>query len=516
MIVPDLGRRHIGHRPRALSPPWGTGIRYPLPMPLSRRQFLRRSGAASAALMVPSGLQLLAARMASAADLKALAAPGYGPLKKDPAGLLELPEGFQYKALSTALLGSDNDKRFTQRLSNGELVPARHDGMAAFTGLAGLTVLVRNHELEPDHRPVVDPSGKRKYDPRGTGGTTTLWVDGDRNLVRSFPSLSGTFRNCAGGPTPWGSWLSAEECVYVPGPEDPKLNDPNPKVTQRHGYLFEVDAHAEGLVDPVPIKAMGRFYHEAVAIDRETGTVYMTEDRPDGLLYRYKPDVLTKGRKRIADMKPGDLAEGGTLEALRIVGSPAARTQNYEKPEFKVGQSWSVDWVAIPARDPDIDSENDGPLRKPKAAPTSTRAQGFALGCTQFARNEGITYHQRSLHFCATNGGREQAGQVWRLELATQRLTLVLEPDDRRLMDGPDNLTPAPNGDLIVCEDGTDDDYLLGISPQGRIYRLAHNAYNDTEFAGACFAPDGQTLFVNCQDPGITYAIWGPWGKRRG
>lgn len=471
---------------------------------------------ASAALLVPSGIDLLAARMARAANSKALAAPGYGPLKRDPAGLLDLPEGFQYRALSTAVLGSDSDKRFSQRLSNGELVPARHDGMAAFTGLAGLTVLVRNHELDPGHKPAVDPGGRRRYDRRGTGGTTTLWVDADRTLVRSFPSLAGTFRNCAGGPTPWGSWLSAEECVYTPGAEDAKLNDPNPKVSERHGYMFEVDAHAEGLVDPVPIKAMGRFYHEAIAVDPQSGTVYMTEDRWDGLLYRYRPDVLTQGKKRIADMKPGDLALGGTLEALRIVDHPSALTQNHDQRAFAVGQSWSVDWVAIPVRDPDIDSENDGVLGRPRAAATSTRAQGFALGAAQFARNEGITHHQRSLYFCATNGGREKAGQVWRLEPATQRLTLVLEPDDRALMDGPDNLTPAPNGDLIVCEDGEDVDFVLGITPQGRIYRLARNAYNDEEFAGACFAPDGQTLFVNCQDPGITYAIWGPWGKRRG
>jgi len=483
-------------------------------MPLSRRQFLRRSAAASASLLIPSGISLLSTRLASAANAQALSAGGYGPLKRDPAGLLDLPEGFTYRALSTARSGSEDDPRFSQRLSNGELVPAHHDGMAAFAGRDGITVLVRNHELEPDHRPVVDPSGKRRYDRLGTGGTTTLWVDGERNLVRSFPSLSGTFRNCAGGPTPWGSWLSAEECVYMPGAPDDRINDLNPGASERHGYLFEVDARAEGLVDPVPIKAMGRFYHEAVAVDPLTGTVYMTEDRPDGLLYRYQPDVVTRGLKKVADLKPGDLALGGTLEALRITTQPSARTQNYGKRAFAIGQSVPVDWVAIPVRDPDVDSENDrsGGL---KAAPTSARAQGFSLGCAQFARNEGITHHQGSLYFCATSGGHEEAGQVWRLDLDAQRLTLVLEPDDRRLMDGPDNLTAAPNGDLIVCEDGRAEDYVLGITPQGRIYRLARNRYNDSEFAGACFAPDGQTLFVNCQDPGITYAIWGPWESRR-
>ena len=130
------------------------------------------------------------------------------------------------------------------------------------------------------------------------------------------------------------------------------------------------------------------------------------------------------------------------------------------------------------------------------------------------SRNEGITIHQRSLYFCATNGGPQKAGQVWRLELVGERLSLLVEPDDRALLDGPDNLTPAPNGDLIVCEDGKDENFLVGITSQGRLYHFARNAYNQREFAGACFSPDGRTLFVNLQDPGITYAVWGPWGKR--
>jgi secreted PhoX family phosphatase len=116
-----------------------------------------------------------------------------------------------------------------------------------------------------------------------------LWVDSERRVVRSFPSLSGTFRNCAGGATPWGSWLSAEECTYMPGPPDPMVHDKRPDVSRRHGYIYEVDSRAEGLVDPVPIVAMGRFYHEAVAVDPSTGFVYLTEDRDDGLLYRYRP-----------------------------------------------------------------------------------------------------------------------------------------------------------------------------------------------------------------------------------
>ena len=483
-------------------------------MPFSRRKFLRRSAAASAGLLVPNALELLAARMSEAAGPPSLVARGFGPLRRDPARLLDLPEAFRYHAFSTACLGSENDRRFTQRMSNGELVPACHDGMAAFPGPAGITVLVRNHELMPGSRPAVAPSSRRRYDRLGTGGTTTLWVDGGRNLVRSFPSLAGTFRNCAGGPTPWGSWLSAEECVYTPGPIDARRHDPRPDVAERHGYVFEVDAGAEGLVDPAPIKAMGRFYHEAVAVDPATGFVYLTEDRGDGLLYRYRPDVLERGRKRVTEMRTGDLALGGTLEALRIVDRPSARTQNRVRRAFAPGATFRVDWVRIPVVDPDLDSENEGPGRLPRAASTSTRAQGFTLGAAQFARGEGITVQQGFLYFCATDGGRRAAGQVWRLELATGRLSLLLEPDDRALLDGPDNLAPAPNGDLIVCEDGGYGNFVRGITPQGRLYRLARNAHNESEFAGACFAPDGRTLFVNMQNPGITFAIWGPWEAR--
>ncbi len=487
---------------------------YAAAMAFSRRQFLRGSAAASAALLVPDGLALLAARLAEAAVRSDLAAAGYGPLRPDPAGLLDLPEGFRYRAFSTARTGSEDDRRFTQRLSNDELVPARHDGMAAFAGPDGRTVLVRNHELEPHHRPVVDPAGRRRYDRLGTGGTTTLWVDRERNLTRSFPSLSGTFRNCAGGPTPWGSWLSAEECVYMPGAYDPVRHDPRPDVAERHGYVFEVDARAEDLVAPVPIRAMGRFYHEAVAVDPATGFVYLTEDRMDGLLYRYRPDAVTGGG-RPADLAVGDLARGGVLEALRIVDHPSADTRNRRRRDFPPGAAYAVDWVPIPVVDPDLDSENEGPMRRPRPAPTSTRAQGFALGAARFARNEGIALHGRALTFCATDGGRREAGQVWRLDLATERLRLLLEPDDLTLLDGPDNLAPGPNGDLFVCEDGEGENFVHAITPGGRLYRFARNAHNESELAGACFAPDGRTMFVNLQSPGVTFAIWGPWEKRR-
>lgn len=496
-------------------------------MKLSRRGFLRLTAAASASLVVSNALETLFARAASGAAFRA---EGYGPLLKDPDGLLDLPAGFQYRVLSTARRNADADARFTQRLTNGELVPPLHDGMGAFRGPAGLTILVRNHELDFQDSPSVDGRRARPYDPLARGGTTTLWVDGERRLVRAFPSLSGTTRNCAGGVTPWGSWLTCEEAVDLPGEIDPINHDRSPRAGRRHGYVFEVDSRSEGLVDPLPLVAMGRFRHEAAAVDPATGFVYLTEDRVDGLLYRFRPEVVMKGSKRTRALTVGDLAKGGTLEALRIIERPSARTQNHDEGEpapssraTPIGRRWKVDWVSIPNVDPDMDMEWDptdsqaaSPVdRRQRTASTSTRAQGFALGAAQFARSEGITIRNRVIFFCCTDGGSAKLGQVWQFDVPKQELMLLVEPNDPGALDGPDNLTPAPNGDLIVCEDGIRDDYVVGITPHGRLYQLARNAYNAMEFAGACFAPDGRTLFVNVQEPGMTFAIWGPWRKRR-
>ena len=489
-------------------------------MTCTRRRFLRTGVAASASLLVPGALAALVEWAAAGPEL---GASGYGPLVRDPERLLDLPAGFTYRALSTAKFGATDDPRFSQRLSNGELVPPRHDGMGAFRGPGGSTILVRNHELGPGEIPRVDEARNRPYDPLGAGGTTTLWVDSDRQLVRAFPSLSGTCRNCAGGVTPWGSWLSCEECTYMPGPADPTNHDRTATVTQRHGYVFEVDAHAEELVDPVPIRAMGRFYHEAAAVDPATGFVYQTEDRDDGLIYRFRPAAAGRGR---ASIGVGDLAKGGVLEALEIVGRPGAMTQNWgEARVFAPREEFRVAWVAIPDPDPDMDMERDptdtrpDPLkRRPRTAATSTRAQGFARGAAQFARGEGMMYRKGVVTFSCTNGGKAHSGQVWRLDLRRQRLSLVVEPDDRTMLDWPDNLATSPNGDLIVCEDGEikGENFVVGITPRGRLYQLARNAWNQSEFAGACSSADGRTMFLNLHEPGITFAIWGPWGKRKG
>lgn len=440
-------------------------------MALSRRKFLTLAGTSAAGATLMSPLQAFYARVAQG---RGVISQKYGPLKPDPNGLLDLPAGFQYRAFS----------RTGDTMSDGNPVPGGHDGMAAFPGSRGTTILVRNHELSPDSSTQVVAPDTQKYDPLAKGGTTTLIVGANRQLVKDYASLAGTYRNCAGGPTPWRSWVSCEENTSTPAGNTP--GDAR-NVSRMHGYNFEVPSGG-GLVTPVPLVAMGRFNHEAVAVDPRTGIVYQTEDRADSLFYRFIPT------------QPGNLQAGGVLEALKIQNRPQAIT----KTGFRVGQPMAVEWVRIEDVNPPQDT---------------VRKEGFAKGAAQFTRGEGIDYKNGEVYFCCTDGGEAQLGQVWRYVPDVRgrtggTLTLFVEPNNPDALDGPDNIVVSPCGDLIVCEDGEGEQFLVGITPNGQLYDLARNAINDREFAGATFSPDGQTLFANMQTPGITFAIWGPW--RRG
>ncbi|PZU12328.1 MAG: phosphatase [Sphingobium sp.] len=403
---------------------------------------------------------------------------GYGPTLPDPAGLLDLPAGFSYRIVS----------QFGEPMSDGHVVPDRADGMGCFPLPGGRHALVRNHELSPngiDQGALRGAAGDllaydRLNDGRALpGGTTTIVVDGasGRTLSQHL-SLAGTIRNCAGGTTPWGSWLTCEEDMTRAGNG----------VGQDHGWVFEIPATARGLVDPQPIRAMGRFNHEAAAVDPRTGIVYMTEDRDDGLLYRYLPD------------RPGTLMAGGRLQALALLDPARTDSRNWTGADIVEGDWLPVRWIDLDGTDaPDDD----------------LRLRGNRAGALQFARGEGIHWGDGELFFCCTSGGAAKLGQIMRLRPGRtgDRLQLFVESRSKAMLDFGDNLTVAPNGHLVVCEDQYTKvvaNRLIGVTPAGATYVLGALTAQ-TELAGACFSPNGRTLYVNAYSPAKTLAITGPW-----
>jgi secreted PhoX family phosphatase len=453
---------------------------------MDRRRFLHTLALAASApaLSTPS----------RAADAKV------GPLRPDARQILDLPDGYSYTVVSRA----------GDLMSDGFRVPNAHDGMAAFAGKDGRVTLVCNHELRPANQDgsafagnfetQPDSAKAKLYDlgsgktPGAGGTTTTIYNPDTRETERQHLSLAGTELNCAGGPTPWGSWLTCEECFESPG-----MGLSAGRIVYRdkwHGYVFEVPASAEGLVDPVPIRGLGKFEHEAAAVHDRTGIVYMTEDRHHSLFYRYIPKT------------PGKLHEGGRLQALAIDGQPSFMTHNWsQQPGIVPGESLPVRWVDLENVDP---REND------------LRLRGAAQGAATFARGEGLCSDGENFAFTCTIGGPARLGQVFAYQPSPHegeenkhvepgQLTLVAEATHESILRNADNITFAPWGDLIVCEDTSSHCGLVGIRADGSQYQLADNAHSSSELAGVCFSPDGKVLFVNIQYPGMTLAITGPF-----
>ena len=439
-------------------------------MLLNRRNFIGATGAAFSGLLL-NGCTGRSAPLTSAPSSFA----DYGPLVPDPAGMLDLPRGFSYRLLSS--LGN--------AMTDGCTVPDKADGMGCFSLGNDEIVLIRNHELVP-----VDDAGGVLAKGFGTrdgaivpGGTTSIVLDATTlEVKREFRSLAGTIRNCSGGITPWGSWLTCEEAPTGPGQRFGE------GLAENHGWVFEVPANATGLIDAVPLKAMGRFNHEAACVDPRTGIVYLSEDRDDSVLYRFVPTT------------PGRLGDGGLLQAMVVEG--LSDTRNWTSAEMAVGSRHTVRWIDCD----DVESPND-----------DLRSRAAAKGAAVVARGEGIHTGTDEIFVCSTNGGQRKLGQILRLVPGTggepDQIELFFESQSKDQFNYGDNLTVGPNGHLIVCEDQYTevvDNHLRGITPDGRAYTLGRLRMQ-TELAGGCFSPDGKWFFVNAYSPTRTLAITGPW-----
>lgn len=456
----------------------------------TRRRFLGSAGLAGAY----AATSLYAPTLHAAMGRPKRAGAGYGPLapvrdRNTGLALLELPAGFSYTTFGWA----------GEAMRTDEPIPSAQDGMAVVAQEGDVVTLIRNHERVTDTGAFGPKS--IQWDPVAGGGTVTLRYDlRAGKLLSATPSLAGTLQNCAGGGTPWGTWLSCEEYVYE---REKSLLDtvfrPLDRLTREHGYVFEV--RPEG--GPAePLIACGQLRHEAAVVHPTTGDVYLTEDR----------DPMA-GFYRMRAAKRGVLAAGGVLEMLKVEGRRDTRTG------LAVGQRLECSWVRIDEPDRGHSpGSRDG---------LGVFMQGYEQGGAVFTRGEGAYATADAIYFTCTNGGDARCGQLFAYRPADATLELVYQSPGREVLDYPDNIAASPRGGLVICEDGERAEMLLqGLSAGGELFPFARNVtrldgapyghvgdYSHAEWAGVCYSKDGSTLFANAYSPGYTVAITGPWKR---
>ncbi|MFJ9411898.1 alkaline phosphatase PhoX [Streptomyces sp. NPDC101393] len=480
-------------------------------MPLTRRDFAKRSAVAGAGVALAGSVGVLATAPGALGAELPDAGPdgaedrhriGYGPLVEDPDGILALPAGFAYRIIT---------RTGVTTLDSGESTPSNHDGTGTFEGHRGTTLLVNNHELKGPRADWPHPVPLTEglvYDPAAAGGCTVVEVAKDGTPVGERVGIAGTSTNCSGGHTPWGTWLTCEENEDKAGHNG---------MTKDHGYVFEVDPHdLRAGRDPRPVKALGRYAHEAVVVDPRRGHVYLTEDAdtPNGLLYRWTPPHgFRHGRGQLRTLAD----DAGVLAAPKCFDSGGRFVDDLSRAT-RAGTVYGVDWIEVPDRDARTVSVrkqfDDGDITRARKLEGMWWADGGAYFVSSFAREESPVQHD---------------GQVWfydpRRRTLTLKVLLGVNPDPGKdgAFDGPDNITVSPYGGLIIAEDGEGVQHLFGATDDGRTYPIARNDLNIgtadepefSEFTGPVFSPDGRTLFANIQEPGIMLAITGPWKRHR-
>lgn len=438
----------------------------------------------------------------------------FPPLVDDPAGVLALPEGFAYAVVTrTGETRLDGDQGLT---------PADHDGMAVFAGPRGRYVLIQNHEIDPGAEFGVPHVEGTVYDAGavGAGGCTVITTDRQGRNHGEFVALSGTVANCAGGPTPWGTWLTCEETEDRAG-DTWEEDGVSGTFEQDHGYVFEV--RADGSADPRPIRCLGRYAHEALAIDRDRTHVYLSEDAdgPNGLFYRWTaPAGVRLGRGVLTGLAP----DAGTLAAMQIVMDDGSVLPDVAYlTSAQLGRPFPVRWVEVPDRD-----ARDTPVREQLPDDQVTRGRKF----------EGVWGTDSGVYVVNSYAWEDgdlpadavpHDGMVWFYDYRAETIQLVTYFPHQAVtedgaaaryqdiqFDGPDNVTVTPWGSLVLAEDGEGASHVLGSFPGGPTYAIARNQLNDSEFCGPVFSADGKVLFVNMQDPGLTLAITGPWERYLG
>ena len=316
-----------------------------------------------------------------------------------------LPEGFKSRIVARSGQAPIDDSAYVWH-------PAP-DGGACFETKDGGWIYVSNSE--------VGSHG---------GGAGALRFNEAGEKIDAYSILQNTTQNCAGGSTPWGTWLSCEE-------------------TDR-GQIFECDPFGESAAKVRP--ALGVFKHEAVAVDLTGGALYLTEDLPDGGLYRF---VSEKG---LPDLTAGKLEIASLVE--------------------RSGSSY-LSWYEIP--DPLAD-------KSPTRDQVGSRAS--------FNGGEGIVCHEGQVFFTTKGDNR-----VWCYDTRSGEINIIydIRKSKDAILSGVDNLTITPSGDVLVAEDGGNMQ-IVAITPNHQIMPIVQVVGHErSEICGPAFNPSHDRLYFSSQ-----------------
>ena len=343
-----------------------------------------------------------------------------GPLQPPDENGVRLPEGFSSRVVAQSSQEPVPDCGYRWH-------PAP-DGAAVFTTDDGW-IYVSNSEVGGNQ-----------------GGVGALRFDLQGRVIDSYSILDGTSTNCAGGPTPWGTWLSCEEFDQ--------------------GRVWECDplGKKQAIVRP----ALGVFKHEAAAVDPVQNDIYLTEDTGDGLFYRFRPG------SREPDLSAGRLEAAEVMDGGKVV------------------------WHRV---------------KDPSGVVQPTRMQ--VPQATLFKGGEGAWHHDQVIYFTT-----KQDGRVWAYDISASTITVIYDDDDHAEpeLTGVDNITVSAAGDVIVAEDGGDQQIVAVLPGRKTAPLLRVVGHDKSEITGPVFDPSGTRLYFSSQrgatgesEDGMTFEVTGPF-----